>query len=123
MGKTVITLYGIPNCDTIKKARTWFSEHGVDYAFHDYKKDGIESARLGGWCGKVGWETLLNRAGTTFRGLPDARKLALDEQKAIALMLEQPSMIKRPVLELGSRKLIVGFKPDIYAAAFARAGR
>ncbi|WP_439542304.1 ArsC family reductase [Hyphomicrobium sp.] len=118
MTKPTATVYGIPNCDTIKKARTWLAEHGIAYAFHDYKKDGIERARLESWCKKAGWETVLNRAGTTFRALPDADKQDLDQDKAIALMLEQPSMIKRPVLDLGKGKLIVGFKPEIYAAAF-----
>ena len=112
-----ITLYGIPNCDTIKKARTWLSEHGVAYAFHDYKKDGIDRAKLAQWCKTAGWETLLNRAGTTFRKLPDADRQNVDEAKAIALMLAQPSMIKRPVMDIGGGKLIVGFKPEIYAAA------
>lgn len=115
---TTPTLYGIPNCDTIKKARTWLADQGIAYTFHDYKKDGIERARLEKWCRKAGWETVLNRAGTTFRKLPDADKHGLDEKKAIELMLEQPSMIKRPVLDFGGGKLIVGFKPEIYAAAF-----
>lgn len=118
MTKPTPTLYGIPNCDTIKKARTWLADKGIAYAFHDYKKDGIERASLESWCKKAGWETVLNRAGTTFRALPDAGKKNLDQEKAIALMLEQPSMIKRPVLDLGKGKLIVGFKPEIYAAAF-----
>ena len=118
MTKPTPILYGIPNCDTIKKARTWLADKGIAYDFHDYKKDGIERARLGSWCKKAGWETVLNRAGTTFRTLPDANKQNLDAEKAIALMLEQPSMIKRPVLDLGKGKLIVGFKPEIYAAAF-----
>jgi len=112
------TLYGIPNCDTIKKARKWLEEKGVAYAFHDYKKAGIDEARLRGWAGELGWEVLLNKAGTTFRQLPDADKQGLDEDKAVALMLANPSMIKRPVLDLGDRR-IVGFKPDIYEAAFS----
>ena len=118
MTKPAVTLYGIPNCDTIKKARTWLADKGIAYDFHDYKKDGIERARLASWCKKTGWETVLNRAGTTFRALPDADKQDLDQEKAIALMLELPSMIKRPVLDLGKGKLIVGFRPEIYAAAF-----
>ena len=118
MTKPTATVYGIPSCDTIKKARTWLAEQGIAYAFHDYKKDGIERAKLESWCKKAGWETVLNRAGTTFRALPDADKQDLNQEKAIALMLEQPSMIKRPVLDLGKGKLIVGFKPEIYAAAF-----
>jgi arsenate reductase (glutaredoxin) len=114
-----MTLYGIPNCDTVKKARTWLYEAGVDYAFHDYKKAGIDEARLRLWCEEHGWETLLNRAGTTFRKLPDADKNGLDTDKAVALMLAQPSMIKRPVLDLCGRRL-VGFKPDFYDEAIAR---
>ena len=106
-----MTIYGIANCDTMKKARAWLDDHGIAYAFHDYKKAGIDRARLETWSKKVGWETLLNRAGTTFRNLPDADKQALDEKKAIALMLAQPSLIKRPVLDLGGGKLLVGFKP------------
>jgi arsenate reductase len=109
-----ITIYGIKNCDTMKKARAWLDSHGVAYSFHDYKAEGIDKARLQRWAKEVGWETLLNRAGTTFRKLDDAAKEGLNESKAIALMLEQPSMIKRPVLDLGG-KLVVGFKPEIYA--------
>jgi arsenate reductase len=109
-----ITIYGIKNCDTMKKARAWLDSHGVGYSFHDYKAEGIDKARLLRWAKEVGWETLLNRAGTTFRKLDDAAKEGLNESKAIALMLEQPSMIKRPVLDLGG-KLVVGFKPEIYA--------
>jgi arsenate reductase len=109
------TLYGIRNCDTMKKARAWLDQHGVEYVFHDYKAEGIDATRLRGWIDSVGWETLLNRAGTTFRKLPDAKKEGIDERRAIALMLEQPSMIKRPVLERG-RKLLVGFSPEKYSA-------
>jgi len=112
MAKTV-TIYGIKNCDTMKKARAWLDDHGVAYAFHDYKAQGIERAKLEGWAAKAGWETLLNKAGTTFRKLPDGDKENLNEKKAFALMLAQPSLIKRPVLEAG-RELLVGFKPDIY---------
>jgi arsenate reductase len=108
------TIYGIKACDTMQKARAWLAGHSVDYAFHDYKTQGIERARLEGWATAVGWETLLNRSGTTFRKLPDADKADLDEAKAIGLMLAQPSMIKRPVLETDAG-LIVGFKPDTYA--------
>ena len=111
-----VTIYGIKNCDTMKKARAWLDGHGVAYAFHDYKAVGIERAALEGWARQVGWEVLLNRAGTTFRKLPDAARENLDADKAIALMLEQPSMIKRPVLDLGDR-LLAGFKPDLYRAA------
>jgi len=113
-----ITIYGIKNCDTMKKARDWLDGHGVAYAFHDYKATGIDADHLKTWAGKVGWEVLLNRAGTTFRKLPDADKAGIDEAKAISLMLAQPSMIKRPVLDTGS-KLLVGFKPELYQAAFA----
>jgi arsenate reductase len=112
-----ITIYGIKNCDTMKKARAWLDKQGVDYAFHDYKSAGIERAKLEGWAKKDGWETLLNRAGTTFKKLSDKDKEGLTEKKAIALMLAQPSMIKRPVLDLGGGKLLVGFKPEIYAAS------
>ena len=107
------TIYGIKNCDTMKKARAWLDKKGVAYDFHDYKTAGIERDRLEGWVRKVGWEVLLNRAGTTYRRLPDADKEGLTESKAIALMIAQPSMIKRPVLEAGA-KLLVGFKPDQY---------
>lgn len=115
-----ITIYGIKNCDTMKKARTWLDDHGVEYAFHDYKAVGIDADRLGSWCEKLGWEIVLNRAGTTFRKLADADKADLDQAKAIHLMLAQPSMIKRPVLDVNG-ELIVGFKPEIYAEAFAGA--
>lgn len=110
-------LYGIRNCDTMKKARVWLDAQGVDYAFHDYKSEGVDEAALERWAKQVGWETLLNRAGTTFRKLPDNEKAGLNEKKAIALMLAQPSMIKRPVLVTGG-KLVVGFKPEIYAETF-----
>jgi arsenate reductase (glutaredoxin) len=108
-----ITIYGIKNCDTMKKARAWLDKHGVAYGFHDYKAAGIERGRLEGWCKAVGWESLLNRAGTTFRKLSDKDKQVSDAKKAIALMLAQPSMIKRPVLESGA-KLVVGFKAEQY---------
>ena len=110
-----ITIYGIKNCDTMKKARAWLDKRGVKYAFHDYKTAGIERERLERWTKKLGWEILLNRAGTTFRKLPDTEKNGVTETKAIALMLRQPSMIKRPVLDAGG-KLVVGFKPDVYQA-------
>jgi arsenate reductase len=112
-----VTLNGIRNCDTMKKAWTWLDEYGVAYAFHDYKKEGVSRAALELWVREVGWEVLLNRAGTTFKKLPEADKQDLDEAKAIELMMTQPSMIKRPVLEADG-KLIVGFKPELYAAAF-----
>ena len=110
------TLFGIKACDTMKKARTWLDEKQVDYAFHDYKASGIDRGHLTQWCDEHGWQVVLNRAGTTFRKLEDAQKADLDQDKAIELMLAQPSMIKRPVLDLGNKTLI-GFKPDIYAAA------
>lgn len=112
-----VTIHGIKNCDTMKKARTWLDEHRVAYAFHDYKVEGIDKASLERWAKAVGWEILLNRAGTTFRKLPDAQRENVTEKKAIALMLEQPSMIKRPVLDVGG-KLLVGFKAEVYAKAF-----
>ena len=108
-------IYGIKNCDTMKKARAWLDTHRVAYRFHDYKAEGIDKKRLEGWAKDVGWETLLNRAGTTFRKLPEKDKQGLTAAKAITFMLEQPSMIKRPVLEFGNQ-LVVGFKPDIYKA-------
>ena len=110
------TLYGIRNCDTMKKARAWLDAHGVPHAFHDYKVAGIDAARLDDWIGRVGWEILLNRAGTTFRKLPEAERADIDAAKAAALMLAQPSMIKRPVLDTGDA-LLVGFKPERYDAA------
>jgi Spx/MgsR family transcriptional regulator len=112
-----ITIYGIKNCDTMKKARAWLDKKGVDYAFHDYKTAGIERERLEKWENKVGWEKLLNRAGMTFRKLPDKDKAGIDAKKALALMLKQPSMIKRPVLDLGGGKLVVGFSPELYGEA------
>jgi arsenate reductase len=112
-----ITIYGIKNCDTMKKARAWLEGHGVEYTFHDYKAAGIDRAHLEKWVKKSRWEILLNRAGTTFRKLPDADKADLNEHKAIALMLEYPSAIKRPVLELGGGKIVVGFKPELYEEA------
>ena len=111
------TIYGIKNCDTMKKARAWLDKKGVAYDFHDYKAQGVERAKLQQWSHAVGWEKLLNRAGTTFRKLPEADKVGLTEAKAIALMLAQPSMIKRPVLEVGG-ETIAGFKPETYDSAF-----
>ena len=118
MAKSV-TIYGIKNCDTMKKARAWLDEHGLAYAFRDYKAEGVERAKLEFWVKNAGWETVLNRAGTTFRKLPDKDREGLTEKKAIALMLAQPSMIKRPVLEAGG-KLIVGFKPEVYAKVLGK---
>jgi len=111
------TIYGIKNCDTMKKARAWLDSHKVAHAFHDYKASGIDKATLEGWVEKAGWDVLLNRAGTTFRKLPEADKEGLTQKKAIALMLAQPSMIKRPVLEHRGR-ITVGFKPDEYTRLF-----
>jgi Spx/MgsR family transcriptional regulator len=119
MGGKPITIYGIKNCDTMKKARAWLDAHRIAYAFHDYKASGIDCAALERWASVAGWETLLNRAGTTFRKLPDADKDRLTEKKAIALMLAQPTMIKRPVLDAGG-KLLVGFRPEQYDRAFKR---
>lgn len=115
----VLTIYGIRSCDTMKKARAWFDDHGLACDFHDYKVKGIDRDRLADWVGQVGWETLLNRAGTTFRKLPEAQKQDLDAGKAMALMLAQPSMIKRPVLDVDG-KLLVGFKPAAYEAALGK---
>lgn len=106
-------LYGIKACDTVKKARAWLDEHGVEHTFHDYKTAGVDCVRLQAWVDELGWETVLNRAGTTFRKLPEADRRDLDAAKAVKLMAAQPSMIKRPVLDLGDR-WIVGFKPEIY---------
>jgi arsenate reductase len=114
-----VTIYGIKNCETMKKARAWLDRRGVDYLFHDYKAEGVERDRLEGWARTVGWERLVNRAGTTFRKLPEKDREGLTEKKAITLMLAQPSMIKRPVIEAGGR-LLVGFAPDEYEKAFGR---
>src|SRR3954453_4821070 len=120
---TVSTIiYGIKNCDTMKKARGWLDGHGVAYSFHDYKSEGISKDKLKRWADELGWETLLNRAGATYRKLPDADKQGLNERKALALMLAQPSMVKRPVLELGG-KLLVGFRPEVYAKEVTAPGK
>ena len=111
------TIYGIKNCDTMKKAFVWLDKHGVAYDFHDYKKTGVTKAQLAQWCKAAGWETVLNRAGTTFRKVPEAERENLTEAKAIALMIANPSMIKRPVLETVGR-IEIGFKPERYAAVF-----
>lgn len=113
-----VVLYGIPNCDTVKKARVWLDNKGIAYAFHDYKKTGADAAKLAEWCDNAGWEVILNRAGTTFKKLADSDKADMTQAKAIVLMLTQPSMIKRPVVE-GAKTLLIGFKPDIYEKAFA----
>ena len=111
-----ITFYGIPNCDTVKKARTWLETRGIAHVFHDYKKAGADAARIAGWCKVAGWEKVLNRAGTTFKKLPDAEKEGLDEARAVAIMAANPSCIKRPVLEHPGG-LLVGFKPEEWEAA------
>ena len=115
-----VTIYGIKNCDTMKKARAWLDAHRVAYDFHDYKRAGIARAALEGWARAVGWDTLLNRSGRTFRTLPPKDQEGVSEKKAIALMAAQPSMIKRPVLDVDG-KLLVGFKPEQYAKAFGKA--
>ena len=109
----MLTLYGIRNCDTMKKARTWLDQHSIEYVFHDYKVSGIDRAQLERWCGQLGWEAVLNRAGRTFRALSPADQQVLDVSKAVRLMSAQPSMIKRPILE-GQGVLLVGFKPEMY---------
>jgi len=114
-----VTIYGIPNCDTMKKARAWLDGHGVAYAFHDYRASGLEPERLNAWVDKLGWEVLLNKASTSFRALPDEDRRNLDAKRAKALMLANPTMIKRPVLDLGDR-LLVGFKPDVYEREVGR---
>lgn len=112
------TLYGIKNCDTMKKARAWLDAHGIEYTFHDYKAEGVEKAKLEQWCRECGWEIVLSRAGTTFRALPEANKQIADANMAIKLMLAQPSMIKRPVLEC-TGKILIGFKPETYDKFFS----
>ncbi|PLX36739.1 MAG: arsenate reductase [Hyphomicrobiales bacterium] len=114
-----VTIYGIKNCGTMKKAFDWLEANGVDYLFHDYKKAGAEKADLERWCASAGWEKVINRAGMTFRKLPDEAKADLDEAKAIALMLDKPSMIKRPIVETGGT-IELGFKPERYAEIFGK---
>ena len=114
-----ITLYGIPNCDTVKKARTWLEAQGITYTFHDYKKAGADAAKLEHWCDTRGWETVLNRAGTAFKKLPDGAKSGLDQPKALKLMLEQPSMIKRPIVEHPGG-LLIGFKAEQWQTTLGR---
>lgn len=116
-----IAVYGIKACSTVKKARDWLDQHHIAYEFHDYKIEGADQNRLKAWCEEFGWEAVLNRAGTTFRKLAEADKDNLDQAKAIKLMLAQPSMIKRPIVELAGRRLL-GFKPEIYGAAFGKKG-
>lgn len=112
-------IYGIKTCDTMKKAFDWLDSHGVAYTFHDYRAEGVTEDQVRGWCRTLGWEKVLNKASTTFRNLPDADKTDLDEERAIALMVREPTMIKRPVLETG-RTVTNGFKPDVYAGLFAK---
>ena len=112
-----VTLFGIPNCDTVKKARRWLDDRGIVYVFHDYKKAGVDTATLESWAQGVGWERLLNRSGTTFRKLSDADKVDIDGTGAIRLMIANPSLIKRPVVE-GAGRLLVGFNPDEWRASF-----
>lgn len=109
-------LYGIPNCDTVKKARVWLDGQGIPYTFHDYKKAGADPTKIAGWCAAAGWDKVLNRAGTTFRKLPEADREGLDEARAVALMAANPSCIKRPVVEYPGG-LLVGFKPAEWEAA------
>jgi len=113
-----VTIYGVKACDTMKKARAWLDARGVAYVFHDYRAQGIARDLLEGWAHSVEWEMLLNRAGTTFRKLQVADRTTIGEREAITLMLDQPSTIKRPVLDTGSA-LIIGFKPEIYAKTFS----
>ncbi|WP_408872852.1 ArsC family reductase [Gluconobacter roseus] len=113
-----LTIYGIASCDTMRKARAWLADHAISVTFHDYRKDGLERSRLEDWVGRLGWEKLLNRSGTTFRRLAPEVRDNIDEERAVALMLEHPAMIRRPVLE-GPDVLLVGFRPDDYAATLA----
>ena len=112
-----VIVYGIPNCDTVKKARSWLDAQGIAYTFHDYKKRGADPAQLAAWCAAAGWDKVLNRAGTTFRKLPEADRAELDTARAIALMALQPAAIKRPVVEHPGG-LLIGFNPGAWAAAF-----
>ena len=113
-----LTVYGIPNCDTVKKARTWLEGRGLEFSFHDYRKDGVDTGRLAAWCDVLGWETVLNRSGTTFRKLSEAERTGLNLASAVALMVAQPAMIKRPLVEFDGG-LLVGFKPDLWAETLA----
>ncbi len=114
----MVTLYGIPNCDTIRRARRWLSDHGVEYRFHDFRKDGIDEKQLRQWAQELGWENLLNRRGLTWRKLDDAIKTNINETSALKIMQENPAIIKRPVLDTG-KTLVVGFDKDQYHALFA----
>ncbi len=115
----MIHFYGIPNCDTVKKARKWLDSEGLDYTFHDYKKEGADAGDLARWADRVGWEVLLNRRGTTFRKLSDEDKADIDREKAMTLMVEHPSMIKRPVVETDDgNRVLVGFTQSEWENAF-----
>lgn len=114
-----VTIYGIKNCDTMKKAFTWLNDHGVAHDFHDYRATGIDAGAVRSWVKALGWEKVLNKASTTFKELPEADRADLDEEKAIALMVRNPTMIKRPMLVDGTT-VTAGFKPDVYAALFER---
>jgi Spx/MgsR family transcriptional regulator len=114
-----VTLYGITTCDTVRKARAWLDQHGVAYRFHDFRAEGLEAKRLAGWLDALVWETVLNRAGTSFRKLPEAERADLDRAKAERLILANPTLVKRPVLERDGT-VMVGFRPEIYAAVFSR---
>jgi len=111
------TLYGIPNCDTMKKARKWLDEAGVEYQFHNYKKDGLDPTLAEQWLSELGWEALINKRGTTWRALTDEQKTNMDNQNALAVMLDNPSIIKRPLLDTGSSKTL-GFKAEQYESLF-----
>jgi len=113
-----ITMFGIPNCDTVKRAKDWLNTNGVAFEFHDYKKAGVPAEKLRQWVADLGWEVLLNRAGTTFKKLSELETADIDADKAVSLMMAYPSVIKRPVLDLGDRR-IVGFKPETYIEAFS----
>lgn len=114
-----VTIYGIRNCDTMKKAFAWLDANGVGYAFHDYRADGIGSAEIARWCAVVGWEKVLNKGSRTFRALPEEVRDGLDEARAISLMASEPTMIKRPLLEAG-KEIEIGFKPERYAGILVR---
>ncbi|MDP2800654.1 MAG: ArsC family reductase [Phreatobacter sp.] len=115
-----VTLFGITTCDTVRKARVWLEAQGIAYRFHDFRKDGLDAERLAGWLDALGWEAVLNRAGTSFRGLPEDVRAGLDRDKAARLILANPTLVKRPVLE-AEGNAHVGFKPDLYAGIFSRA--
>jgi arsenate reductase (glutaredoxin) len=114
-----VIVYGIKNCDTMKKAFAWLDEHDIAYAFHDYKKSGISGDKLGNWVSRAdGWEHVVNKSGLTFRGLPETTKGSLDNESAIALMIDKPSMIRRPIIEADGGKLIIGFSDESFTASF-----